>query len=59
MKRIPNTDGSVSITLEPKEILKLKEDWKEIERHFDLDTFFDGEENSVRSLVEEVTGKAF
>lgn len=59
MKKTHNTDGSVSITLEPKEILKLKKDWQEIERHFDMESFFDDEENSISSLVKEMMGKAF
>jgi hypothetical protein len=53
MKKARNADGSVTLTLSAEELAKLTEDWRELERHFDMGVFFDGDKNSIESLVKE------
>lgn len=45
-------DGSITITFTKAEAAKAQDDLKELARHFDLDAFFESEENTIKALIE-------
>jgi hypothetical protein len=52
MRAVKNADGSFTVNLTEDEAKDLQMDFRELDRHFDLSNFFEGEKSAFERLVE-------